>query len=341
MKNASLISLIVPVYNGAAFLARCIESVQQQTHAPWELILVDDGSTDDSLTLCQQYASQDKRIRVISQKNQGNCAARNRGIKHAKGALLGFIDQDDWLTPNALQTLLDLHTQTGAEITWGQAANVSDQTALPLHPPKFALPVTYTHLSLEDMLSTTEPWCWNKLYARALFERGLLFDTQLSLGEDIDFIFRAAQLANFLAFTSDIVYIHAVRALSTSHRPQLKRYIDAYCVWEKIHIYIGQHNLHRAQAPVYQQLVNNQADLLLAILLYDIRNEYTDVFRKMRQSFKKNAKNFFCNDSVSLCGKMAVLLPWLNGRLARSVFRCPGLHRYLCTKYEKQIARRC
>ena len=341
MLSLPLVSVIVPVYNGGNYLNRCVKSILEQTYKNLEVWLVDDGSTDNSLALCQQLAHQDKRVHVLHQSNQGNCAARNTGLNHATGDFLALVDQDDWLPKNAYQTLIELYQRTGAEITWGQAANVSDQTALPLHPPKFALPVTYTHLSLEDMLSTTEPWCWNKLYARALFERGLLFDTQLSLGEDIDFIFRAAQLANFLAFTSDIVYIHAVRALSTSHRPQLKRYIDAYCVWEKIYIYIGQHNLHRAQAPVYQQLVNNQADLLLAILLYDIRNEYTDVFRKMRQSFKKNAKNFFCNDSVSLCGKMAVLLPWLNGRLARSVFRCPGLHRYLCTKYEKQIARRC
>lgn len=92
-----LISVIVPVYNVEAYVAKCIESIQNQSYQHLEIILVDDGSTDDSGDICDQYAAYDDRIKVIHQENGGLSAARNTGIEAANGDYIGFVDSDDYI----------------------------------------------------------------------------------------------------------------------------------------------------------------------------------------------------------------------------------------------------
>lgn len=91
-----LFSFIVPCYNTAQYLERCVESIIKQTHQDWEMILINDGSTDDTAKILQQYAKKDKRIKIFSQENQGLSAARNRGICEAVGDYILFLDSDDW-----------------------------------------------------------------------------------------------------------------------------------------------------------------------------------------------------------------------------------------------------
>lgn len=114
------ISVIVPIYNVAPYLKRCLDSIINQSYQNLEIILVNDGSTDNSLEICQQYQQQDKRIRVISQKNAGLSAARNTGIEIATGEYITFIDSDDWYaTASALATLYHLIDQYHVEIAIG------------------------------------------------------------------------------------------------------------------------------------------------------------------------------------------------------------------------------
>lgn len=111
------ISVIIPVYNSEKFLDACIDSIVKQTYQNFEIILVDDGSTDDSPSLCDQYAAQDKRIKVIHQDNQGVSAARNNGLDLATGDLVSFIDSDDTLDEDMYELLVKLFEENSADIT--------------------------------------------------------------------------------------------------------------------------------------------------------------------------------------------------------------------------------
>lgn len=110
-----LISIIVAVYNGEKYLRQCIDSIVSQTYRNWELLLIDDGSTDDSPAICDEYAQQPAII-AIHQKNSGQAAARNNGLAIAKGTLISFIDCDDWLEPDMYETMVSTLETTDADI---------------------------------------------------------------------------------------------------------------------------------------------------------------------------------------------------------------------------------
>lgn len=109
------ISVIVPVYQAEAYVQDCVESVRAQTFADWELLLVDDGSKDASPALCDQLAAADGRIRVFHKPNGGVSSARNLGLREAAGAYAAFLDVDDRLEPQALETLWCLRETSGAD----------------------------------------------------------------------------------------------------------------------------------------------------------------------------------------------------------------------------------
>ena len=106
MANIPKISVIVPVYNTEKFLQRCIDSVLAQTYQDFELLLIDDGSKDSSDTICDEYAAQDTRVKVFHKENGGVSSARNVGLDNARGEWITFVDSDDYIEENYLQTFI-------------------------------------------------------------------------------------------------------------------------------------------------------------------------------------------------------------------------------------------
>ena len=103
-----MISIVIPVYNVAAYLPQCLDSLVNQTYRDLEIICVNDGSKDNSLEILQQYASQDSRIRIISRENRGIAASRNEALAQAQGDWVMFVDSDDWVDVQTCQSALDL-----------------------------------------------------------------------------------------------------------------------------------------------------------------------------------------------------------------------------------------
>ena len=101
-----LVTLIIPVYNAARYLRRCLDSVLEQDFADMEVLVLNDGSRDRSLEICREYEKRDSRIRVVDKENTGVSDTRNRGMRLAEGKYLQFMDSDDWLTPDATSSLV-------------------------------------------------------------------------------------------------------------------------------------------------------------------------------------------------------------------------------------------
>ena len=163
-----LVSIIVPVYNTGEYLAPCIESLTSQTYSNLEIILVDDGSTDGSGAVCDEFARRDDRVKVIHQKNAGVSAARNAGLEIARGEYIAFVDSDDWVSPRYLELLRQGLETTGSDICeCGILRTEGDSCP---EPAETAPEVFDTVAALEQLIrdGRFHQYVWNKLYRREL-----------------------------------------------------------------------------------------------------------------------------------------------------------------------------
>ena len=178
MTDQPLLSVIIPVYKAERSLRRCVDSLLCQLYTNLEIWLVDDGSPDGSPAICDDYAARDRRVHVIHQPNQGAFAARNAGLDAAAGALIGFVDADDWLEPNMYETLYALLRDTAADIA--QCEMVNDGAYQQMRSVTLGGPVTYRREQLTEAMFRNEIShnLMNKLY-RAEIWKGFHFQEGL------------------------------------------------------------------------------------------------------------------------------------------------------------------
>lgn len=221
-----LVTVIIPVYNAADHLARCIESVRAQSHSRLQILLVNDGSTDASGQICRMYARVDGRITLIEKENAGVSAARNDALALAKGEFLQFVDSDDFLPPHATATLVDRAVETGCDLViapYFRVVQDEDGDArytlhgfLPQGPAmdktRFAL-----HL-MDEPASYYYGVLWNKLYRTALVrENGLRFSSELEWSEDFLFNLEYIRFAQRFAACDRAVYYYVKNEASITH----------------------------------------------------------------------------------------------------------------------------
>lgn len=182
-----LISVIVPVYNVEKHLKRCINSILSQTQADFELILIDDGSTDKSGVICDEFATIDKRIQVFHKENGGVSSTRNIGLKHATGRWISFVDSDDWIEKDYLSTLLEGENTDLSVVSFHTEGN-SEQ-----YDQSFPSGIFY-HQDIDELLTKygdytqlLAPWC--KIFRASIIkENKIQFNTNFQTVEDTIFV---------------------------------------------------------------------------------------------------------------------------------------------------------
>lgn len=222
-EDMPLVSLIVPVFNVENYLHKCVESLRKQTFSRIEIILVDDGSTDQSGELCDRYSMHDTRIRVVHKMNEGLGYARNTGIALARGKYVWFVDSDDYLASNAIEILWKTAIETDAEICLGGVYIVTEGEVVSEHKPKYGDRCfegdEITETVLKDMLGT-EPRCetdylvrmsaWQGLYKLEWINKyRIAFPSEREyISEDIIFHIHALPLCNKLVYVNKPLYYH-------------------------------------------------------------------------------------------------------------------------------------
>lgn len=200
------VSVIIPVYNAELFLRTCLKSILNQTFKEFEILCIDDGSTDESLNILNEYALIDSRIKVIHQENKGTAAARNTGIERAKGKYICFVDADDFIHPNQLFRTYNLAEESKADIVMFGGRAIP---AVSWIDQKLNVENGVYENPFQVVLSVTgaRPFIWNKLFRTTLFrDNDLRFDTTLSLGEDQAFLFDAFPLAKVVVASEEKFY---------------------------------------------------------------------------------------------------------------------------------------
>lgn len=233
-----LISIIIPVYNAAQYLTQCLESISNQVDTDFELILVDDGSTDGCGKILDDYVNDSVNanvcIKVHHQPNAGVSAARNKGIELATGEYITFVDADDWLAPDYIQAMKTL-VKKADFIAVGMYDWMSERECVKVQNATadlYNLNDDSQLLTLIRCKRLTGPWC--KLYDASIIRKyNLQFNTEICFGEDKEFVTNYISHCNS-AYVSDYCgyYYRVDVAGSLSRKVHKERYLTEYRIWE-------------------------------------------------------------------------------------------------------------
>lgn len=189
------ISVIVPVYNTAKYLHRCLDSILQQSFKDFEVLLVDDGSTDKSLSICSSFASNDDRIKVFHQENKGVTAARKIGLEHSRGEFICFVDSDDVIEKSALSVLMSKMTDdVDVVITWESVEQI----------------ISGKEYVNRLLLKSTTLALWGKLYRKEIIVASGALDIrrEIFIGEDHLANIKIALMARNIVCLSAAIYVY-------------------------------------------------------------------------------------------------------------------------------------
>ncbi len=296
------VSVIIPVYNSEKYLNRCIDSVLAQTFTDFELILINDGSKDNSGNICDDYVNKDKRVSVIHKENGGVSSARNLGITKASGKYIMFVDSDDWLETDAIENLYtkanDCDLILGGFHILGALRNAKHSMPEKLIEGK-QIVQTYIDLFHKDKL-LVDVSC-SKLFKRDIIEKhDIRFDTTMKLSEDTKFNIDFIKNSENISIVDKIIYNYDCTngdAATKKYLPDMQLYylkvLDSLAVWFK----------KEARG---EQIKTPKERLIYDIIVYYCKyynNGIDDAITQM-SSFYKNNTTLFCECEEYLIEKL-------------------------------------
>lgn len=306
MDSKELVTVIVPVHNVEKYLPRCIDSILLQTYRNLEIILVDDGSTDESVTICDEYATKDNRIRVLHKENGGLSSARNTGLDAANGGLITFVDSDDWVAPNYIEVLYVNLIKYGADISAVSYLRVSDDfsyTPSQTNTPKLFNPEEATAAILyQNKLDSS---ACSKLYRQRLFNKqrflkGILY-------EDLDIIPKLYLSSKSIVWSDSELYFYYTREYSITETFSLRR-LDVLDVADRIEDYIKKRCPKLVGAAQDRKLSANFNMLMLLAKNGYADSEYTN---RCWQNIKSLRWRSLCDKNVRMKNKIGILASYL------------------------------
>lgn len=219
-----MVSILVPVYNAAPYLRECVDSLTGQTYTDLQIVLINDGSTDDSLAIMEELAHEDKRIEIYSQPNSGVAATRNHLLDKVRGDFVLFVDSDDWIKPDTIESLLNEQNKADYDI-------VSYQLAAPRDIDEHLTQDEVVKRFLEHHVFRGS--LCDKLVKAKLYE-GLKIDQTVSYGEDAMLVWQVLQRVDRVSVLGRAFYYYRVNKESLSRQRFNGKKFTAYTAWDMI-----------------------------------------------------------------------------------------------------------
>jgi len=287
IENNIKVSVVVPVYNVEKYLAKCIESILEQTYTNWELILVNDGSSDNSGKIADEYAGRDSRIKVIHQKNSGVSTARNAGIEIAEGDYVCFADSDDYLMPEYIDYLLKLALKYDADISLttemftNYYENQIADDKFELYSPEKAF--------IEILCYNLPIGVYCKLFKRSFLGNTIRFKKEIFIGEGLNFNTYAFQRANKIAVGHKrIYYYRRDNTESATTKFSEKKWINGL---KAIDVVRKDQIIHTKAADAAVKYVDwhTHCDALNLMLIADAKKENMELYKRCIKMARKGA----------------------------------------------------
>ena len=301
-----MISVIIPVYNASRYVDRVVQCVRQQTFHDWELILVDDGSKDESGQVCDMHADKDSRVCVIHQRNRGASAARRVGIEKARGEYLIFIDCDDIVEDDYIERLYSCLTENEVAHSQIVACDVvkhrEDESPV---VDKVGMPRIMESDELQCRFFNYEFWgFWGKIYHRSGFEN--VYFPEYTINEDYVVMAQLFHNCKRMIYLPIPLYHYMEHGESLSHQKLSKRMFDEYYNKQWVRDYYAQNNcryLRHAEA----QLIETCVKLVICALKDDKAGVYDDIVKPMQTYLRKNLVSILFNSHLKTGLKMVCL----------------------------------
>ncbi|MCR8916920.1 glycosyltransferase family A protein [Bacteroides sp. ET225] len=226
------VSIIVPIYNAAKYLYKCLDTLLTQTYYNYEIILIDDGSNDSSFLICKQYLKKSDKVKLFHKENGGVSSARNLGIEKAEGQWITFVDSDDWVSPFYLEHLIG-HISEGVDLVFSYAVLIGkDGIFLKEKFPSKMISSDDLEIAFAENAFHGHTSPWSKLYKKDLIDQmHLRFDEQMHIGEDLLFLYKYILLCNkiFISSDTDYFYNYEVDSSLTKQTYSLESELSSYC----------------------------------------------------------------------------------------------------------------
>lgn len=312
--NIPKLSIVVPVFNVEKYIQECLDSILHQSFQEFELLLIDDGSSDQSGSICDEYAAHDVRISVFHTINRGQAAARNLGIEKSKGEYIGFVDSDDWIDPVMFEKLLEENHRTECEIVACNFHIMDENGTFSLWNQKSRNLLFSKEEAMKEIIHnailTFSP-C-NKIYKRSLF-REAKFKEGIIL-EDMDLSYRILYASNGVAYISKGYYYYRYNEKSTLRTKFSLKRLDSYHVFKTMYEFYVKHYPEEALF-VYYNLVMNGITLYENIISNHFNN--TDSYASLISVDRKLLRNMLCQNrySDSLKKKIKILMTLISPKI--------------------------
>ncbi len=300
------VSVIIPVYNVEKYLQRCLDSVFNQTFSDLEIICVNDGSPDNSLAILQENAQKDKRIKIISQSNQGLSQARNNAMKHVSGKYVAFLDSDDFYDDNFIESLYYEAEKEKADVVMTNTRYISPTRSKQTYFQERLLS------SFDDKIKAIpDGSCWNKLYSSAFLKKhNLSFPSGLYF-EDNLFTVSVCYFANRFAVINGgcYNYIYNPSSITKDPKKEQKRIADSLIIAQKLMTFSNTNNMNKQdRLCVLNFCLNNiiNCKMLIDKAYYNevvsIIGENKLLKKLYRKAWKKNIRRKIKNFLKNLLG---------------------------------------
>lgn len=265
------ISVIIPVYNTAAYLPKCLDSICRQTYRNLEIICVDDGSTDGSEKIVEDYKKKDSRIKVIHKSNGGESSARNAGLRSSTGEFVAFVDCDDWLEPVMYEKMMIAMRENALDMVACSYYWETDKESslvgnnYPVSKEVFGRSELFQYVYIRDHYRGVTSWIWCKLFKRNLLyknEKMLEFNENLRFGADLIFFLHAAVNAKRICYLEDAFYHYYQRDNSTAHTKDLDVAFDIVKAYQMMIDYLRENGIETQIIPWIQRFKVYRASLV-------------------------------------------------------------------------------
>lgn len=306
MNKQPLISVLVAVYNAEDYLDECIESIVNQTYTNLEIILVNDGSTDNSKSVCEKWAGKDNRIIVVNKPNGGLYTSRNTGLEKAKGELIGFVDCDDVIEPDMYETMFEDMVRVGADIVMCNSCNYMNGEILQSGYMGYSSFEIERENLVNRMLNYEKIFCssvWSKLYKREIIG-DTYFRSDIILGEDYYFNGMIYPKVSKFYYEEKPLYKYRITSGSMSRSGIGRGFEDKYKVAEAFEKEYSKYEyVSKKQIDTFKQAVTHE--ILYNAYLYKADK---NIKKKWVKIFKENSKVYMSEDNCNLKERIKIYL---------------------------------